>query len=94
MSTFSCTQLTIPMGSLASFFFRWAGDWPAALNPNLEDQVIFGQGFLPVALDTPVWNCKAAVLVSVRPGYFISTVPAIPGEHSPIRYQGRRPMED
>jgi hypothetical protein len=32
--------------------------------------VIFGQGFLPVALDTPVSNCKAAVLVLVRPAYF------------------------
>jgi len=35
--------------------------------PNLEDQVIFDQGFLPLALDTPVSNCKAAVLVLVPP---------------------------
>ena len=56
--------------------------------------MIFDQGFLPLALDTPESNCKAAVLVLVRPGYFISPVPAISGEHSPIRHQGRRPMED
>jgi len=49
--------------------------------------VIFGQGFLLLALDTPVSNCKAAVLALVRPGYFISPVPAISGEHSPIRQQ-------
>jgi len=30
--------------------------------------------------DTPVPNCKAAVLVLVRSGYFISPVPAISGE--------------
>jgi len=47
--------------------------------------VIFGQGFLPVALVTPVSNFKAAVLVLVCPEYFISPVPAISGEHSPIR---------
>ena len=31
--------------------------------------MIFDQGFLPLALDTPVSNCKAAVLVLVHPGY-------------------------
>jgi hypothetical protein len=82
------------MGFLVSFFFRRAGGWPAALNPNLEDQMIFGQGFLSLVFDTPVPNCKAAVLVLVRPGYFISPVLDISGEHSPIRHQGRRPMED
>ena len=56
--------------------------------------MIFGKGFLPLALDTPVSNCKAAVLVLVHPDYFISPVPAISGEHSPIRHPGRRPMED
>jgi len=56
--------------------------------------VIFDEGFLPLALDMPVSNCKAAVLVWVRPGYFISPVPAISGEHSPIRHPGRRPIED
>ena len=61
--------------------------------PSLEEQVIFDQGFLPLALDTPVSNCKAAVLVLVRPGYFISTVPAISGDHSPIHHRGRRQME-
>jgi len=62
--------------------------------PNLEDQVIFDQGFLPLALDTPVSNCKAAELVLIRPGYFISPVPAICGEHSTIRHRGRSPIED
>ena len=42
----------------------------------------FGQDFLALALDTPVSNCKAAVLVLVDPGYFISPVPAISGQHS------------
>ena len=82
------------MGFLAIFFFRWAGGWPAASTPNLEDQVIFDQSLLPLTLDMPVSNCKAAVLVLVRPRYFISPVPAISGEHSPIRHRGKRPMED
>jgi len=56
--------------------------------------VIFDQGFLPLALDTPVSNWRAAVLVSVRPEYFISPVPTISGEHSPIHHWGRRPIED
>ena len=45
------------MGFLAIFFFCWAGGWPAASTPNLEDQVIFDQGFLPLALDKPISNC-------------------------------------
>ena len=85
---------SFPMGFLAIFFFRWAGAWPAASTTNLEDQVIFDKGFLPLSLETPVSNCKAAALVLVLTGYFISPVPAISGEHSPIRYQGSRPMED
>ena len=74
------------MGFLAIFLFdEWGGGggWPAS-TPNLEDQVIFDQGFLPLALDTSVSNRKAAVLVLVRPGYFISPVLAISGEHSSI----------
>ena len=82
------------MGFLAVFFFRRAGGWPAALTPNLEDQVIFDQGFLTLAFDKSISNCKAAMLILVRPGYFISPVPAMSGEHSSIRHQGRRPMED
>ncbi|KAJ9599497.1 hypothetical protein L9F63_010029, partial [Diploptera punctata] len=35
------------------------------------------RGFLPLAFDSPVSYCKAAALVLVRPGYFISPVPAI-----------------
>jgi len=37
--------------------------------------VIFDQGFLPLALDKSISNCRAAVLVLVHPGYFISPVP-------------------
>jgi len=37
--------------------------------------VIFGQGFLPLALDTPVSNGKAAVLVLVRPGILYPRYP-------------------
>jgi len=57
-------------------------------SPNLEDQVIFDQGFLPLALDTPVSNCKSAVLVLVRPGYFISLVPPPPWGTGEIKYPG------
>ena len=51
--------------------------------------MIFYEVFLPIALDMPVSDCTAAVLVLVRPGYFISPVPAIYGEHSSIRHLGR-----
>jgi len=54
--------------------------------------VIFGQGFLPLALDKSISNCLAAVLVSVHTDYFISPVPTISGERSPVRHLGRRPM--
>ena len=60
--------------------------------PNLEGQVIFDQGFLPLAIDKSISNCRAAVLVLVHPGYFISPVPTISGERSPIRHLGRHPM--
>ena len=83
----------ISNGLFSNFFFRWAGCWPAASTPNLEDQMIFDQSFLPLVLDTPVSNCKVEVLVLVGPGYFISPVPAISGEHSPICHQGTRPIE-
>jgi hypothetical protein len=65
------------MGFLAVLFFSMSRGWPAASTPNLEDRVIFDQGFLAVALDKPISNCKATVLVLVRPRYFISPVPAI-----------------
>jgi hypothetical protein len=68
--------------------------WPAASTTNMENRVIFDQGFLPLVLDKPISNCKAAVPVLVRPGYFISPLPAISAEHSPIHHQGRRPMDD
>jgi hypothetical protein len=50
--------------------------------------MIFDQGFLPLAIDKPISNCKAAVLVLVRPEYFISSVPAISGEHCPSATRG------
>ena len=58
------------------------------VNPNLEDQVIFDQGFLPLALDKSISNCRTAVLVLVHPGYFISPVPTVSGERSSIRHLG------
>jgi hypothetical protein len=73
------------MDFLAGFFFRRAGGWPATSTPNLEDQVIFDQGFLPLSLDKPISDCKAAVLVLVRPEYFISPVPAISGNKVSFR---------
>ena len=51
--------------------------------------MIFGQGFLPLSLQKSISNCWAAVLVLVHPGYFISPVPTISGERSPIRHLGR-----
>jgi len=82
------------MGFLAVFFYSMNKGLACCIKPNPEDQAIFDQDFLPVALDTPVSNCKAAVVVLVRPGYFISPVLAISGEYSPIRHRGRRPMGD
>ena len=70
------------------------GAGPLHQPPNLEDQVIFGQGFLPLALDKSLSNCQAAVLVLVHAGYFISSVPTISGARSPIRHLGRSPMGD
>jgi len=64
------------------------------IKANLEDQVIFGQGFLPLALDKSISNCRAAVQVLVHTGYFISPVLTISGEHSPVRHLGRRRMGD
>jgi hypothetical protein len=49
--------------------------WPAASTPNLEDRVIFDQGFLTLALDKPISNCKAAVLVLVSPGILFPRYP-------------------
>jgi hypothetical protein len=53
--------------------------------------VIFDEGFLTLALDAPVSDCRAAVLVLVCSGYFISPVPAISGEHYPVRHRGEAP---
>ena len=64
------------------------------LTPNLENQVICVRRFLPLACDKSMPTCKAAEATLVHPGYFISPVPAISGEHSPMRHLGRRPMRD
>ena len=52
----------------------------------------FVWGYLPLAFVDPSTNCKAAVLVLVRPG--ISPVLTISGRHSPIRHLGRRLVGD
>ena len=66
----------ISNGHFSNFlFFRRAGGWPAASTPNLEDQVIFDQVFIPIALDMAVSNCKAAVLVLVRPDILFPRYP-------------------
>jgi len=81
------------MGFLAIFFFQMSRGLTCSINPQSGGPGdFFYQGVLPLALDTPISNCKTAVLVSVRPGYFISPVPAISGEHSPIHHPGRRAM--
>ena len=54
--------------------------------------MIFGQGFLPLALDISISNCRAPVLILVHTGYFIFPVPTISGERSPLRHLGRRPI--
>ena len=46
--------------------------------------MIFGQGFLLLVLDKSISNCPAAVLVLVRPGYFISPVLIVSVERSPM----------
>jgi len=62
-------------------------------NPQPGGPGDFSQGFLPLALDKSISNCRAAVLVLVHPGYFISPVPTIFGERSPIRHLGRRKVK-
>jgi hypothetical protein len=63
-------SIEILMGFLAIPFLSLSRGLACCINPpNLEDQVIFDQGFHPLALDTPVSDCRAAVLVLVRPGY-------------------------
>jgi len=64
------------------------------INPQPGEQVIFGQGFLPLALDNLISNCQAAVIGLVHPGYFISPVPTVSGERSPLRHLGRHRMGD
>jgi hypothetical protein len=54
--------------------------------------VICLRGFLPLALTDLSADRRAAVLVLVCPEYFISLVPPISGERSPIRHLGRHPM--
>ena len=56
-------------------FWRWSRSRPTASTRNLEDQVIFGQGFLPQALDKSVSNCWEAVLVLSTPGILFPQYP-------------------
>jgi hypothetical protein len=90
MSSQVTAMRIISNGLFNNFLFRWAGGGPNASTPNLEDQVIFDQGFLPLALDTPISNCKAAALVLFRPGYFISRYPPyfISPVHSIFHFPG------
>ena len=55
-----------------SCFLTISEELTRCMNPNLEDQVIFCQGLLPVALEKSISNCLAAVLVLVYPEYFNS----------------------
>jgi hypothetical protein len=54
---------------------------------NLEDRDL-----LPLAFDKSMSSSKATDSTLVCPGYFISLVPAISGEHSLISHLGRHPM--
>ena len=49
-------------GFLALSFLWWTGSWPDASTPNLEDQVIFGQGFLPLAFVKPLQGSSICTL--------------------------------
>lgn len=40
------------------------GSWAIVIILNLEDQMIFVQGFLPLGFDEPTYPYKAAVAVS------------------------------
>jgi hypothetical protein len=44
------------------------------ITPNLEGQVIFSQGFLPLAFDDPTPNYKAAVSVTLDKGPLLGTI--------------------
>ena len=78
---------------LACKCFLWTGSWPFAQPPTWRTRWFF-QGFLPLVFTDSSVNRKAAVLVLVCPGYFISPVPSISGEHSPVSHPGRHQMGD
>ena len=65
--------------SIFSFWICFTSDGLLAqrLTPNLEGQVNCDRGFLPLAFDNSMSSCKVADASLVRPGYFISPVPAI-----------------
>ena len=44
------------------------------LTPNLEDEVIFGQGFLPLAFVKPITNYKAAKYLYPRQEPSLGTI--------------------
>ena len=79
---------------LACKCFPWTGSWTFAQPPTWRTRWFFFRSFLLLAFTDSSVNCKAAVLVLVCPGYFISPVPSISGEHSPIRHRGIHPMGD
>jgi len=82
------------MGILPILFLSISRGLACCINPQPGRPGEFDQGFLPLVLDMPVSTCKAAKLVLFRTGYFISPVPNISGEHSPIHHPGSRPIED
>jgi hypothetical protein len=64
-----------PILIFSTFLSDELGVGPLQQHPNMEEQVIFDQGFLPLALDTPESNSKPAAVVLVRPGiYFPGTL--------------------
>ena len=62
-------------------FFPSDGLLVQRITPNLEDQVICDRAFLPLAFDKSMSYFKAINATLIRPGYFISPVRAISGEH-------------
>jgi len=63
-------------GLFSNFLFLMSRGLACCINPQPGGAGdFFYQGFLPLVLDTPVSNCKSAVLALVRPRYFISPVP-------------------
>ena len=77
-------------GLFSNFVFTMRRRLACCVNLQPGGPVIFYQGILPLVLGTPLSNSKLAVSILVRPGYFVSLAPAVSGEHSSVRPQGRR----